>query len=116
MLSELKEAREIAIDLEHHDEHSFIGIVSLMQISTRQKDWIVDTLKPWRHELEVLNEVFADPGIIKVGRILFQLFNFSNVLGAPWIYYGYHLVATGSWALPSRSLRHLSCFLGSRVS
>ncbi len=37
-----------------------------MQISTREKDWIVDTLKPWRRKLECLNEVFADPRIIKV--------------------------------------------------
>lgn len=66
MLEELKQAKEIAIDLEHHDSRSYIGIVSLMQISTRDKDWIVDTLKPWRRKLQCLNEVFADPGIIKV--------------------------------------------------
>ena len=66
MLDELKRVREIAVDLEHHDEHSYVGLVSLMQISTRDKDWIVDTLKPWRQELQVLNEVFADPKILKV--------------------------------------------------
>jgi exosome complex exonuclease RRP6 len=66
MLAELKTANEIAIDLEHHDNRSYIGMVSLMQISTRDKDWIVDTLKPWRRKLECLNEVFADPRILKV--------------------------------------------------
>ena len=66
MLQDLKAAREIAIDLEHHDEHSYIGLVSLMQISTREKDWIIDTLRPWRRELQILNEVFADPAIVKV--------------------------------------------------
>jgi exosome complex exonuclease RRP6 len=66
MLVELKTAKEIAIDLEHHDNRSYIGIVSLMQISTRDKDWIVDTLVPWRRKLACLNEVFADPGILKV--------------------------------------------------
>ncbi|ORY12705.1 exosome complex exonuclease-like protein Rrp6 [Clohesyomyces aquaticus] len=66
MLAELKAAKEIAVDLEHHDNRSYIGLVSLMQISTREKDWIVDTLKPWRRRLECLNEVFADPNIIKV--------------------------------------------------
>lgn len=66
MLRELKEAKEIAIDLEHHDTRSYIGMVCLMQISTRNKDWIVDTLKPWRRKLEMLNEVFADPKILKV--------------------------------------------------
>ena len=66
MLAELKKAGEIAIDLEHHDFRTYVGLTCLMQISTRDKDWIVDTLKPWRHRLQVLNEVFADPSIIKV--------------------------------------------------
>ena len=66
MLLELRLATEIAVDLEHHDYHSYYGIVSLMQISTRDRDWIVDTLKPWREELQVLNEVFANPNILKV--------------------------------------------------
>ncbi|KAL4873374.1 hypothetical protein BDV12DRAFT_182217 [Aspergillus spectabilis] len=66
MLAELKSAKEIAIDLEHHDVHSYHGLVSLMQISTRNKDWVVDTLKPWREELQMLNEIFADPSIIKL--------------------------------------------------
>ena len=66
MLEELKKADVIAVDLEHHDMHSYVGLVSLMQISTRDKDWIVDTLKPWRENLSVLNEVFTDPNILKV--------------------------------------------------
>ncbi|KXL43744.1 MAG: hypothetical protein FE78DRAFT_81504 [Acidomyces sp. 'richmondensis'] len=66
MLEELKQASEIAVDLEHHDQRSYIGIVCLMQISTRDKDWIIDTLKPWRRKLECLNEVFANPNILKV--------------------------------------------------
>ncbi|RKF59536.1 Exosome complex exonuclease rrp6 [Golovinomyces cichoracearum] len=66
MLEELKNSSEIAVDLEHHDARSYTGLLSLMQISTRSKDWIVDTLKPWRHKLQVLNEVFANPRIIKV--------------------------------------------------
>jgi hypothetical protein len=66
MLEELKKATEIAIDLEHHDFRTYTGLLSLMQISTREKDWIVDTLVPWRHKLEILNEVFADPKILKV--------------------------------------------------
>jgi exosome complex exonuclease RRP6 len=66
MLEELKQAKEIAIDLEHHDQRTYVGIVCLMQISTRDKDWIVDTLRPWRRKLECLNEVFTNPNIIKV--------------------------------------------------
>lgn len=66
MLEELKQAEEIAVDLEHHDTRTYHGLLSLMQISTRDKDWVIDTLRPWRHKLEVLNEVFADPKILKV--------------------------------------------------
>ncbi|RYP75571.1 hypothetical protein DL771_002271 [Monosporascus sp. 5C6A] len=66
MLEELKGATEIAIDTEHHDFRTYSGLLSLMQISTREKDWIIDTLQPWRRKLEVLNEVFADPKIVKV--------------------------------------------------
>ena len=66
VLDELKLANEIAVDLEHHDEHSYIGLVSLMQISTRDKDWVIDTLKPWRQKLQVLNQIFTDPKILKV--------------------------------------------------
>ncbi|KAK6360730.1 exosome nuclease subunit [Orbilia blumenaviensis] len=65
MLQELLKAEEIAVDLEHHDFRSYIGLVCLMQISTRDQDWIIDTLK-LRDELEVLNEVFANPEIVKV--------------------------------------------------
>ncbi|KAF8211725.1 hypothetical protein K438DRAFT_1807803 [Mycena galopus ATCC 62051] len=67
MLDELREAPEIAIDLEHNNYRSFAGIVCLMQISIRTKDWIVDTLA-LRAELATgaLNEVFTDPKIIKV--------------------------------------------------
>ncbi|KAA8917633.1 hypothetical protein TRICI_000234 [Trichomonascus ciferrii] len=65
MIKDLQKSKEIAVDLEHHDYRSFQGIVCLMQISNREKDWIVDTLD-LRDELEALNVVFADPKIVKV--------------------------------------------------
>ena len=65
MLDDLKQATEIAVDLEHHDYRSYHGFVCLMQISTRKQDWIVDTLE-LREELIALNEVFTDPKIVKV--------------------------------------------------
>jgi len=65
MMQNLKEAREIAIDLEHHNYRSFQGIVCLIQISTRNKDYIIDSLK-LRDELSVLNDVFTDSKILKV--------------------------------------------------
>lgn len=65
MLNDLKQATEIAVDLEHHDYRSYHGFVCLMQISTRKQDWIVDTLE-LREELIALNQVFTDPKIVKV--------------------------------------------------
>ena len=94
MLQDLKQAKEIAIDLEHHDEHSYIGIVSLMQISTREKDWIIDTLKPWREELQVLNEVLTDSHIIKVSYTIRCIYVWLTSIGPTWVCDGYYLVTT----------------------
>lgn len=65
VLNELKQVKEIAIDLEHHSYRSYLGITCLLQISTREKDYIVDPLA-LRDELKILNEVLADPNILKV--------------------------------------------------
>lgn len=65
MISDLSKLTEIAVDLEHHDYRSYLGIVCLMQISNRTHDWIIDTLK-LRNELLSLNEVFTNPAIVKV--------------------------------------------------
>uniref|UniRef100_T1J4B6 Exosome complex component 10 homolog n=1 Tax=Strigamia maritima TaxID=126957 RepID=T1J4B6_STRMM len=65
LMDELKDQKEIAIDLEHHSYRSFQGITCLMQISTRLNDYIIDTLE-LRSHLQILNEVFTDPKIVKV--------------------------------------------------
>ena len=67
MTMELKKAKEIAMDLEYHSTRSYYGFTALMQISTREKDYIVDTLK-LRGELQEdkLGGVMADPSIVKV--------------------------------------------------
>ncbi|KAJ3998803.1 ribonuclease H-like domain-containing protein [Lentinula boryana] len=65
MLDSLRGATEIAVDLEHHNYRSYWGFLCLMQISTRQKDWIVDLLE-LREELGMLNEVFTNPTITKI--------------------------------------------------
>uniref|UniRef100_A0A8C2XEY5 Exosome complex component 10 n=1 Tax=Cyclopterus lumpus TaxID=8103 RepID=A0A8C2XEY5_CYCLU len=56
---------EFAVDLEHHNYRSFLGLTCLMQISTREEDFIVDTIE-LRSELYILNEAFTDPAIVKV--------------------------------------------------
>ena len=65
LLEKLRNAKEIAVDLEHHSFRTFSGFVCLMQISTREEDFIIDTLS-LRKELESLNEIFTDPKIVKV--------------------------------------------------
>ncbi|KAF8315606.1 hypothetical protein DL93DRAFT_840172 [Clavulina sp. PMI_390] len=65
LLSKLKASSEIAVDIEYHSLRSYYGFVCLMQLSTRTEDFIIDTLL-LRDELEVLNEVFTDPKILKV--------------------------------------------------
>lgn len=65
LLDKLRVAPEIAVDLEHHSYRSFAGFLCLMQISTREEDFVVDTLA-LREELQELNEVFTDPRIVKI--------------------------------------------------
>lgn len=65
LVKELANLKELAIDLEHHDYRTYYGLVCLMQISNREKDWIIDTLA-LRDDLHILNEVFTNPLIIKI--------------------------------------------------
>ncbi|KIM36578.1 hypothetical protein M413DRAFT_449112 [Hebeloma cylindrosporum] len=65
MLAKLKNATEIAVDLEHHSYRSYTGFLCLLQISDRNEDWVIDLLS-LRDEVEALNEVFTDPNIVKV--------------------------------------------------
>ncbi|KAM0787605.1 hypothetical protein ACM66B_003673 [Microbotryomycetes sp. NB124-2] len=73
MMKEIKQVgkdenkRQLAIDLEHHDHRSWSGITCLMQLSTRDKDYVIDVLNPGvRDNLERLNVVLADPSWVKV--------------------------------------------------
>ncbi|XP_041129731.1 exosome component 10-like [Polyodon spathula] len=61
----LAHCSEFAVDLEHHSYRSFLGLTCLMQISTRDEDFIIDTLE-LRSEMYILNETFTDPSIVKV--------------------------------------------------
>ncbi|KAI9510150.1 ribonuclease H-like domain-containing protein [Russula earlei] len=65
LVDKLRRVREIAVDLEYHSYRTYRGFVCLMQISTREEDWIVDPFE-LRDELEDLNEIFTNPNIVKV--------------------------------------------------
>lgn len=78
LLNDLRVCTEMAVDLEHHSYRSFQGFTCLMQISTRQKDYIVDTLA-LREELHILNEVFTDSSILKVYLINKYIHNIRTI-------------------------------------
>ncbi|CAG7729562.1 unnamed protein product [Allacma fusca] len=65
MLEDLGQAKEIAVDVEHHSYRSFLGLTCLIQISTRNSDYVIDTLA-LRDEIHNLNDIFANPNILKV--------------------------------------------------
>ncbi|CAG8490079.1 10908_t:CDS:10 [Acaulospora morrowiae] len=65
MCKKLEVSQEFAVDLEHHDYRSYQGFTCLMQISTRDEDFIVDTLE-LRNSLHVLNNFFTNPNVVKV--------------------------------------------------
>ncbi|KZV86994.1 hypothetical protein EXIGLDRAFT_711949 [Exidia glandulosa HHB12029] len=65
MLAQLRKAHEIAVDLEHHSYRTYSGFLCLMQISTREEDWVVDLLAV-REQVPALGEVFANPEVVKV--------------------------------------------------
>lgn len=61
----LDQVTEFAVDLEHHNYRSYLGFTCLMQISTREEDFLIDTLK-LRHHIHILNSSFTNPSIVKV--------------------------------------------------
>ncbi|OII71228.1 exosome 3-5 exoribonuclease subunit [Cryptosporidium ubiquitum] len=55
----------LAIDVEHHSNQSYKGFVSLIQLSTRTHDYIIDPFNLF-NEIQILNEITANPRILKV--------------------------------------------------
>ncbi|KAF6779702.1 hypothetical protein AHF37_00727 [Paragonimus kellicotti] len=64
-LKEISLHKEVAVDLEHHSHRTYLGITCLVQLSTRDGDYIIDALA-LRDHLYKLNEIFTDPRVIKV--------------------------------------------------
>lgn len=107
MVEDLKREPVIAVDLEHHDYRSYYGILCLMQISTRNQDYIIDTLI-LRMELKVLNSVFTDASIVKVFHGAFMdIVWLQRDLGVYVVslFDTYH--ASRALGLPRHSLAHL---------
>lgn len=52
----------------HSSDRSFQGLTCLMQISTRYKDYVIDTLV-LRRSIHRLGPVFDNPAVVKVWRM-----------------------------------------------
>eukprot|EP00092_Neocalanus_flemingeri_P021730 GFUD01023573.1.p1 GENE.GFUD01023573.1~~GFUD01023573.1.p1 ORF type:complete len:902 (-),score=286.05 GFUD01023573.1:77-2782(-) len=65
MIKELQQEEVIGLDVEHHNYRSYLGITCLIQISSVSKDYLVDPFPLWS-ELPILNEITANPKIVKV--------------------------------------------------
>ncbi|XP_010510019.1 PREDICTED: protein RRP6-like 3 isoform X1 [Camelina sativa] len=70
--SQLKELAEVlakekvfAVDTEQHSLRSFLGFTALVQISTHEEDFLVDTIA-LHDAMSILRPVFSDPNICKV--------------------------------------------------
>ncbi|KAK9812461.1 hypothetical protein WJX73_001618 [Symbiochloris irregularis] len=67
MAEHLATCSEIAVDLEHHSLRTFQGITCLLQLSTREQDFVVDVIGDlWDLIGPALAPVFADPKVVKV--------------------------------------------------
>ncbi len=64
MLADLNKQSAIAVDTESNSLHAYQERVCLIQISTREQDYLVDTLAI--PSFDLLGEVFANPSIQKV--------------------------------------------------
>ncbi|CAI4232688.1 unnamed protein product [Auanema sp. JU1783] len=56
---------EFGVDIEHNSHRSYLGLTCLIQISTRDRDFIVDPFPIW-NEMYQLNDPFTNPNILKV--------------------------------------------------
>jgi exosome complex exonuclease RRP6 len=79
------EAKCLAVDLEHHSVRSFQGLTCLMQLSTRRRDWVVDTLALRRQVGPALAALFADETVVKVMYGLLAVCGYIDVWRGWWL-------------------------------
>ncbi|PRW59440.1 DNA damage checkpoint isoform A [Chlorella sorokiniana] len=63
--AELFEQDRIALDVEHHNVHSYAGMTCLLQLSTGAKDFLIDCLA-LKADMQLLDPVLSNPRIMKV--------------------------------------------------
>eukprot|EP01023_Acetabularia_acetabulum_P011612 TRINITY_DN15389_c0_g2_i2.p1 TRINITY_DN15389_c0_g2~~TRINITY_DN15389_c0_g2_i2.p1 ORF type:complete len:438 (-),score=74.02 TRINITY_DN15389_c0_g2_i2:5-1318(-) len=108
MAQELGQHSEIAVDLENYSYRSFEGLTCLMQVSSGECDYVVDTLAVRDHMAAVLTPVFCNPGIIKVFH--------GAYMDVQWLQRDFHMYIINMFdtsfaaeilQFPSRSLQYL---------
>uniref|UniRef100_A0A0D3ECA2 3'-5' exonuclease domain-containing protein n=2 Tax=Brassica oleracea TaxID=3712 RepID=A0A0D3ECA2_BRAOL len=65
LANKLAEQNVFAVDTEQHNLRSYLGFTALMQISTREEDYLVDTVA-LHDEMALLRPIFSNPRICKV--------------------------------------------------
>ncbi|KAL0022097.1 hypothetical protein WJX79_008401 [Trebouxia sp. C0005] len=65
LVQSLQSIEMLAVDVEHHHLHSYLGFVCLLQLSTGKTDYLVDALALHDH-MHLLRPIFADPSVLKV--------------------------------------------------
>jgi exosome complex exonuclease RRP6 len=65
LIKKLLVVDSFAVDVEHHSERSYWGMTCLVQISTRDDDYLVDPFPLWAH-MHLLNAVMTNARILKV--------------------------------------------------
>lgn len=66
MGTQLKDSKNIGIDLEHHSDRSFLGFTCLIRLSTNTKHWLGDAIKLRSSTHEALRPFLEDGSIVKV--------------------------------------------------
>lgn len=64
MLADLQRSRQVAIDTESNSFYAYYERICLLQISTLDRDYIIDTLA--LRDISALGEVLANPGVEKI--------------------------------------------------
>ncbi|KAK9822142.1 hypothetical protein WJX74_010568 [Apatococcus lobatus] len=65
MQEQLESVPCLAMDVEHHHKHSYLGFTCLLQLSTGAQDYVIDAIALHDH-LPQLNTILSDPHILKV--------------------------------------------------
>lgn len=66
MAKKLAKCKELAFDIENHQERSYLGFTCLVQVSTRKEDFVIDAMNLRKHMFAALSKVLLDPSIVKV--------------------------------------------------